>query len=76
MSRKDITDAQVVQAYLDRGVGFAYDVLMRETGLPLNVCYAAMERAYARGLVDYGASLRTAWVTEKGMALVKAEGEE
>lgn len=47
-------------------------ILAARTGQPLKVCYRAMERAYRRGLVDYGVSLRSGWVTEKGKALIRA----
>lgn len=43
-----------------------YDFLHEITGAPINVCYRAMERANKRGLIGYGVSLRTAWLTELG----------
>lgn len=64
MARKDVTDAQVVAAYeAPRAAGsFVDQVLMEATGQPRKVCLAAMERAWRRGLVDYGVSLRSGWV--------------
>lgn len=47
-----------------------YVLLMERTGQPMKVCYRAMERADDRGLLEYGVSLRTAWITEKGRALL------
>lgn len=76
MATKDISDAQVVVACIKNresdGVvdGFAIGILMRETGQPEKVCYNAMERAANRDYIDYGVSVRTAWPTEKGYALI------
>lgn len=77
MAMKDITDRQVclaVKAFRDRDLGlpWPYEALAIETGQPEKVCYRAMERANQRGLLDYGVSLRTAWLTEKGEALINA----
>lgn len=47
-----------------------YDKLMRRTGECMKVCYRAMERACDRGYLEYGVSLRTAWLTDKGKALL------
>lgn len=75
MAMKDITDRQVVLAYIERDATwprvFVYDILMRETGQPFKVCYKCMERACDRGYIDFGVSLRTGWVTDKGKALLK-----
>ena len=49
---------------------YAYDILMKETGECEKVCYRCMERAEDRGLIDYGVSLRTGWITEKGKELL------
>lgn len=40
----------------------AITFLMGITNAPYKVCYRAMGRAYNKGLIDYGVSLRTAWV--------------
>jgi hypothetical protein len=70
MSRKDITDEQVIMACDEfqsrRYEGlFVTDILMRDTGQPEKVCIAAMERAEKRGLIECGVSLRTAWVVKQ-----------
>jgi hypothetical protein len=74
MATKDITDAQVVKAqdqWLKNQQGpWAYEILESETGESVKVCYRAMERAERRGLLEYGVSLRTAWITTKGAALL------
>lgn len=67
MARKDISDEQVVRAYasyrsLDVSV---WELLMEETGQPFKVCLRAAERALDRGLLEYGTSLNSAWVTDK-----------
>lgn len=77
MTRKDITDEQVLQSivqaqgqkYGGKPVKFATDYLMESTEQPIKVCLAAMQRAMDNGLIDYGVSLRTAWLTEKGLEL-------
>lgn len=80
MKRSDISDLQVVACAIrwrnGTHPGFVTDMLARETGAPLKVAEAAMERAVSRGLLDYGVSLRTAWATDAGMALLAGVGEE
>lgn len=72
LQRKDITDLMVCKAYKQREETFEYpyEILARWTGANPKVCYAATERACERGLVEYGVSLRTGWLTEKGKALL------
>lgn len=73
VSRKDVTDIAVVLACrdaLNTSVVFADELLAARTGQPRKVCERAMERAVRRGLIEYGVSLRTAWPTPKGMALL------
>lgn len=74
MATKDISDKQVLLAVLkSRLTDFTpwpYEILAAETGECEKVCFRAMERADRRGLLDYGVSLRTAWLTDKGKALV------
>lgn len=85
MAMKDITDLQVVQAYHDArlqrelvGGGridiWPYELLMKWTGQCEKVCYRVMERAADRGLIDYGVTLRSGWLTEKGKALLASAG--
>lgn len=87
MSRKDVTDVDVVAAcrdsHDDRGAWVAGrmpgatnvhlcadELLAARTGQPRKVCERALERACSRGLVDFGVSLRTAWPTPAGLALL------
>lgn len=73
MATKDITDRQVLLAYAEcdwrRGSTLGanpIELLMRMTGQPEKVCWRACERAFKRDLLDYGVSLKCAWLTEKG----------
>ena len=73
MSRKDISDYQVLKAHKVAGwmhfQKWPYELLEQWTGEPCKVCYRAMERAFNRDLIEYGTSLRTGWLTEKGEQL-------
>jgi hypothetical protein len=73
MSTKDISDAQVIRAYLiTKLMGrWPNDILAEMTGECFKVCEQAMERAVRRGYIDYGVSLRTGWVTPKGDWLMR-----
>ena len=73
MARKDISDSLVLKADLTKDRTFPYQTLSDWTGGCEKVCYRAMERAYERGLIEYGTSLRSGWVTDKGMDLLNME---
>jgi hypothetical protein len=75
MATKDISDLQVVGAYhLSKISGdWPEDILMKATNESEKVCYYAMARAAKRGLIDYGVSLRSGWITEKGHQLIKSK---
>ena len=73
MKTSDITDAQVCRAYAEWADSrdlFADQVLMLMTGAPYKVALRAMERSARRGLVEWGVSLRSGWLTERGKALL------
>lgn len=55
---------------------FPYEALAAQTGQPERVCYRALERAERRGLIEYGVSLRTGWLTDKGRAVLAAGSKE
>lgn len=77
VARKDVTDFHVVKAYSEyreRGFMFVYEYLSVMTGEPQKVCYRAMERAADHGLIEYGVSLRTGWLTDKGKQLLASCG--
>jgi len=78
MATKNITDKQVVQAYLEyKSSEYRYPsgYLVALTGEPEKVCIRAMERAADRGYIEYGVSLRTGWVTKEGLDLVGGENQ-
>lgn len=77
MARKDIDDLEVLAAYvvaesnrLDFSRGhepvWPDQVLLQQSGQPENVVFAAMERAFDRGYLEYGVSLHAGWLTTKG----------
>lgn len=78
MSVKNVTDEMVVKAVNDfRKSGmcgpYPYEALANLTGECEKVCYRAMERAERHGLIEYGVSLRTGWLTDKGIDLLGRE---
>lgn len=50
---------------------YPYTIIADQVGVPEKVAYRAMERAYANDLLEYGTSLRTAWLTDKGVLLLQ-----
>ena len=70
MATKDITDAQVVQAFHDGFPCGGLGLLEERTGQPAKVCWRAAERAERRDLLEYGIGLHGSWVTEKGKSLL------
>lgn len=73
MATKDISDKQVLMAYMESKKEprrCPSEILKEMTGQPEKVCWSAMERADRHGLIEYGVSLRCAWLTEKGFKLL------
>ena len=72
MARKDISDKQVCQAYIDAWQTdcWAYELLAVRTGEAEKVCFRACERAFDRRLISFGVSLRSGWITKAGKALL------
>jgi hypothetical protein len=68
----DIPDGEILQL-IDQhtrfGGAFAYEVLIA-AGYPEKVVYAKYEKLSRRGLIDWGVSMRTGWLTDKGKALL------
>jgi hypothetical protein len=64
MATKHISDLDVCKAYIDgKDSGkLPYELLMERTGQCEKVCVRAMERSCERGLIEYGAHLRTCGV--------------
>lgn len=75
---KHVDDLMVVQAvelYSRSNAGlFPYEMIAACTGCPEKVAYRACERACDNGLIEYGVSLRTGWLTDKGKALLEGGG--
>jgi hypothetical protein len=84
---KDVSDLDVCRAvaaskaYLEaRGengpgpIRFADSFIMEWTGVPEKVAHAAMERAYDHGLIECGVSIRSGWLTDKGVAMLAKTG--
>lgn len=69
MKRSDISDYEVCLAVEDfqKTMGnFPYEVLARKFNCDEKLAYSACKRAEENGLIEYGVSLRTGWLTEKG----------
>lgn len=75
MARKDVTDEIICKFADEAAGGFLTDKLVAVTGEPRKVVCQALERAYDHGLIKYGVSLRTAWLTDKGRAFLKEKKE-
>jgi hypothetical protein len=86
MSTKNISDYLVCKAvaqywqdnegrtaWIEGSFKFPYDYIHDWTGEPAKVCYRAMERAVKNDLLSYGVSIRTAWLTDKGKAILENE---
>lgn len=74
MKTSDITDLMVCEAVAEYqsdpyNKPFPYEIIAKKTGCAEKVAFRAMERADGRGYLEYGVSLRTAWLTEKGLEL-------
>ena len=72
MKRKDIPTYYVLMAchkfHSEKDVfrPGPWQILMDQFNAPEKVVYAAMERDFKKGYIEYGVSLRTGWVTEEG----------
>jgi len=80
MTRKDISTLIVLEAAEKAHTekeGMTWEYIKRITGAPEKVIYAAMEREDEKGYLEWGVSLRTAWLTELGKKeLLKLRGKE
>jgi hypothetical protein len=76
--RGHIPDLDVCLAYaalmMAREKGFhcewPYELLATRYDCHQKVAYRACERAHRRGYLDYGVSLRSGWLSEKGKELI------
>jgi len=76
MKRQDISNLEVCKAYQQykkEQKEFPYEILAHKFSCDEKVAYSACERAAAfpSNLIEYGVSLRTGWLTEKGEQLIK-----
>lgn len=72
MKRSDITREQILRAVLDyRKHGYSRVTWYLEhkalVGAPFKVIWRALEREVKRGLLEYGTSLHSPWVTREGL---------
>lgn len=73
-----ITDTEVLRACWESSYDterFSIDILAESTGQPYKVCLRAMERTVRKGLIDYGVSIKGAWLTKKGRERLNNEQE-
>lgn len=81
MKRSDISDRLICEAIAlskkirEEGsdgaqIVWPHDLIMPWLDVPFAVVDAALNRAYERDLIECGVSLRSAWLTEKGRALI------
>ena len=76
MKRSDITNEKVCEAveqYQKDKDKFPYEILAEKFNCSEKLAYSACERAAKNGLIEYGVSLRTGWLTEKGKEILSAE---
>ena len=71
MRRSDISTLIVLEA-AERAhtekAGMTWQYIQRKTAAPEKVINAAMQREDDRGFLEWGVSLRTAWLTDTGKA--------
>lgn len=72
MSVKHVTDLMVCRVFRDEELHERELTLVTMSGEPFKVVTRAMERAHRHGLIEYGVSLRSGWLTELGKALLRA----
>ncbi len=76
MKRKDVTTKEVLLAchrFHNEGDEQPFIQLMNKFNAPEKIVYAAMDRDCDNGLIEYGVSLATSWVTPKGYDFLKKE---
>lgn len=80
MKRKDITDIWILKQYNlynirskrgCLGIRFYDWLLNKEPNCPPMVMFRALERCIANGYMDYGISVATAFITDKGVDKLK-----
>ena len=63
----------VLSAYLEskKTNKFPHEIIQENTGYPLKVIWSAIERDFDNNYIEYGVSMRTGWLTEKGLEYLK-----
>ena len=76
MKRSDIPTIEVMIAYKqyndDRYGDFPTVILMKKFNAPEKLIYSAIQRDYDNDLIEFGVSLRTGWLTDKGLQLLNS----
>jgi hypothetical protein len=66
----------VLRAYeastVARNLRWPVDILIEQFGVPRKVAEHACAKAHDKGLIEYGISLRSGWLTDKGRELLVA----
>lgn len=78
-SRKDIPTIEVLKACDSFHSGDnknGLEILREKFKCPEKIAFAAIERDLGKGLLNYGVSIRTAWVTDKGKEVIKEKENE
>jgi hypothetical protein len=70
MKRSDLTTYEVLSAVQKLGQTFGYCHLVEK--YPVKIVDAAFEREVGLGRLNYGVSLRTAWIEPAGVAWLDA----
>ena len=75
MRRSDISTLIVLEAAektrAEKKMMMTWEHIQLATGAPEKVIYAAMQREYDQGYLEWGVSLRTAWLTPEGHKKLK-----
>lgn len=74
MKRSDISTLTVLSAALtahSTNQAMTWEYILWATDYPLKIIYAAIEREVNAGYLDYGVSMRTAFLTDKGKDKLK-----
>lgn len=76
--RSDISDLDVIRAYLEWEEGFAVakfpiERLAEQFDCAPKIALRACERVLGHGFLEYGTSIYSAWVTPKGLELWQAK---
>ncbi len=75
MKRSDINDYEVCKAVEEYNkdiynTPFPYELLAKKFNCDEKLAYYAIKRACDNNLIEYGVSLRTGWLTDKGKELL------